>query len=135
MDLQGSWIFQQDNCAKHTAHVVQEWLPNHSPKVLDHLPQTPDLNPIAHLRELLGRQVRKIMIRNKDMLISVIMKEWQKISPDVAKMLTESISRSLNITIKAKGKSTKYSYNIVKKVHKTKIHTKCRHKCTLYFNA
>ena len=61
-------LFQQVNVPKHTANVVQEWLPYHTPKVLDHRPQSPDLNPIEHLWEHLGRQVRKRTIRNKDML-------------------------------------------------------------------
>ena len=102
MSLQESRIFQQDNDSNHTAHIVQEWLPYHTPKVLDHSPQSPDLNPIEHLWGHLGRQVRK------DMLQSVIMEEWQKMSPAAAKMLMESISRRLNTVIKAKGKSTKY---------------------------
>ena len=41
------------------------------------------------------------------MLISVIMEECQKISPDVDKVLIESISRRLYTVIKAKVKSTK----------------------------
>ena len=46
-DLQGSWIFQQDNDPKHAAKVVQEWLVFHAPKMLNHPIQSPGLNPKA----------------------------------------------------------------------------------------
>lgn len=108
LGLQGSWIFQQDNDPKHTAKIVKEWLLYHTPKTLDHPPQSPDLNPIEHLWEYLDRQIRKRTISSKDMLKSVIMEEWQKISSDVTKKLVESMPRRLSAVIKAKGKSTKY---------------------------
>lgn len=108
LGLQGSWIFQQDNDPKHTAKIVKEWLLYHTPKILDHPPQSPDLNPIEHLWEHLDRQIRKRTITNKDMLKTVIMEEWQKISPDVTKKLVESMPRRLSAVIKAKGGATKY---------------------------
>ena len=78
-----------------------------TPKVLDHTPQSPDLNSIEHFGHL-DRQVRKRSIRNKNMLKSVTIEEWQKIYRDITKMLMESIFRRLHTVIKAKGKSTKY---------------------------
>ena len=49
LGLERSFVFQQDNDPKHTAHVVREWLLYNTPKQLKPPPQSPDLNDIEHL--------------------------------------------------------------------------------------
>src|SRR5689334_14055545 len=50
-DLFGNenFIFQHDNDAKHTAKIVQSHLQTKEIQVIDHPPQSPDLNPIENL--------------------------------------------------------------------------------------
>lgn len=108
LDLDRSWIFQQDNDPKHTAKIVKEWLLYRTPKQLDHCPQSPDLNPIEHLWEYLDRQIRKRTITSLDSLKSTLLEEWLEISPEVTTKLVESMPRRLEAVIKTKGKHTKY---------------------------
>ena len=65
---EGNWIYQQDIDSKHSFKIVKEWLVYRTPKVLDHPPQCPDLNPIEHLFEYVDKKVRERNISCKDNL-------------------------------------------------------------------
>ena len=108
LGLDQSWVFQQDNDPKHTAKLVKEWLLHRTPKQLDHPPQSQGLNPIEHLWEHLDKQIRKRTITSQDMLRSVLVEEWEKISSEVTTNLVNSMPKRLHAVIKAKGKQTKY---------------------------
>ena len=55
----GCGLFQQDNAPCHKAKMVQEWFEEHNNKfeVLTWPPNSPDLNPIEHLWDVLDKQV------------------------------------------------------------------------------
>ena len=108
LGLGQSQVFQQDIDSKHSAKLVMEWLLYRTPKQLDHPAQSPDLNPNEYLWELLNKQIRKRTITSQDMLRSVLVEEWQKISSEVTRNLVDSMPRRLQAVIKAKGKQTKY---------------------------
>lgn len=108
LGLTSPWVFQQDNDPKHTAKIVKEWLLYRTPKQLNSPPQSPDLNPIEHLWEVLDRNIRKRPITSKQGLRAALTEEWAKISPDVTKNLVSSVPRRLAAVIKARGGPTKY---------------------------
>ena len=58
----GSGLFQQDNAPCHTARIVQEWFEEHDKefKVLPWPPNSPDLNLIVHLWDVLEKEVRSM---------------------------------------------------------------------------
>ena len=58
----GSGLFQQDNAPCHTTKIVQEWFEEHDKefKVLPWPPNSPDLNLIVHLWDVLEKEVRSM---------------------------------------------------------------------------
>ncbi|GFT65200.1 transposable element Tcb1 transposase [Trichonephila clavipes] len=65
------------------------------PNQLHTHPQSPDLNPIEHLWDLLERKIRQHNITSKDMLKSVRKDEREKISAEETTKLVNSMPKRL----------------------------------------
>ena len=77
---QGS-IFQDDNARPHRARVVNDFLEQQEVTRLDWPAVSPDLNPIEHVWDVLGRRVRQHQAppTNLDDLFRILNQEWQNI--------------------------------------------------------
>ncbi|KAK3516869.1 hypothetical protein QTP70_027070, partial [Hemibagrus guttatus] len=93
----GCGLFQQDNAPCHKAEMVQEWFDDHNNQfeVLTPPPNSPDLNPIQYLWDVLDKQVRsmeapsRILQDLKDLLLT----SWCQIPQHTFRDLVECIPR------------------------------------------
>lgn len=103
-----SSIFQQDNDPKHSSRLARNFLSDNDVNVLDWPSQSPDLNPIENLWELLDREVKRKHPSNKRELEEILRSEWEKISINTLISLVDSMPSRLREVIKNKGYATKY---------------------------
>lgn len=108
LNLGNSFYFQQDNDPKHTAHIVRMWIIHHVPHILPTPPQSPDMNPIEHLWDELGRRMEKHTISGKDQLKQLLLQEWQNIGAETTQKLVYSMPKRLSEVLKRNGWATKY---------------------------
>lgn len=108
LELGDDFWFQQDNDPKHAAQNVKLWLLYNTKHQLRTPPQSPDLNPIEHLWDLLERRIRQHHISSKEMLKTVILNEWRKITTEDTSKLVRSMPNRLAEVLKRRGNPTSY---------------------------
>ncbi|KAK3507226.1 hypothetical protein QTP70_011372 [Hemibagrus guttatus] len=91
---------QQDNAPCHKAEMVQEWFDerNNQFEVLTPPPNSPDLNPIHHLWDVLDKQVQSIKVppHNLQDLKDLLLTSWCQIPQHTFRDLVESMPRRLS---------------------------------------
>lgn len=104
----GAYVFQQDNAPCHKAKRVCAFLTSKRVQMMDWPPQSPDLNPIEHLWEILFRKVQNSKPASLDSLWNLLLESWNDLDPQVLSNLVESMPRRVEAVIQAKGGHTKY---------------------------
>ena len=70
--------------------------------------QSPDVNPIEHLRDELDRCVRVKKCSNVQSFFEALKEEWSKIPQEHLAKLVDSMPDRCSAVIKAKGYATSY---------------------------
>ena len=102
--------FQQDNARPHTARVSADFLRNSNITVLPWPSKSPDINPIEHAWDVLGRRVRERAVppQNLDELYQCLQQEWRAIPRATIRNLIRSMPRRCQAVERARGGHTRY---------------------------
>lgn len=102
------YYFQQDNDPKHTSLNARLFLTYNTPHMIKSPAQSPDLNPIEHLWDVLERRLRMHVVRSRTHFQELLMSEWGNILPEITRNLVMSMPNRLREVIRNKGYATRY---------------------------
>ena len=99
-----------DNATSHTARFVRDFLKDRNVCVLPWPAQSPDLNPLEHIWDLLDRRVRARAIphRNVREHAVALVEEWGNISQQELANLLLSMRRRCTAVLNAASGHTRY---------------------------
>ncbi len=104
--------FQQDNAPCHKAQIISDWFVEYDNEftLLKWPPQSPDLNPIKHLWDVVEQEIRIMDVQptNLPQLCDAIMSIWTKISEECFQHLVESMAWRIKAVLKEKEGPTWY---------------------------
>ncbi|GBN73154.1 hypothetical protein AVEN_64453-1 [Araneus ventricosus] len=108
----GNGIFQQGNAQCHKARIVLEWFEEHTDefRLMSCLPNSPHLNPIEHIWDVMERQLRAQTppCPNISTLRDRCLDIWYNLSAVMYQKLVASMPRRVAALLKAKGGATRY---------------------------
>ncbi|GBC23363.1 IS630 family transposase [Rhizophagus irregularis DAOM 181602=DAOM 197198] len=104
------YFFQDDNAPVHRARTVSQWKEDNSVSTIPWPAQSPDLNPIEHLWDVLERKVRahKPHPKNIRELMVVLEEKWNNIEPEILINLVDSMLRRVHAVLDSHGNPTRY---------------------------
>ncbi|KAI2646769.1 Transposable element Tcb1 transposase [Labeo rohita] len=102
------FIFQHDLAPAHSAKTTGKWFTDHGITVLNWPANSPDLNPIENLWDIVKRKLRDARPNTLDELKAAIEASWASITPQQCHRLIASMPRRIEAVISAKGFLTKY---------------------------
>ena len=103
-------VFMDDNARPHRARIVDTCLRQHHVTRMDWPACSPDLNPIEHVWDQLGRAVRQRLNINSTLvdLRRYMLEEWDRLPMAKLQRLIHSMRRRCDACIAAAGGSTRY---------------------------
>ena len=92
-----------DNDPKHTSKVARNYLANQDYTVLDWASQSPDMNPIEHLWQMVKTAIFKRVDRasSLDDLFEIVKEEWRKIPLAEMQKLVHSMPKRCKAVLKS----------------------------------
>lgn len=104
------FLLMHDNARPHVARVVGEYLEEVNIPQMEWPPLSPDMNPIEHVWDALGRRIRRRvpapMTLNE--LREALLEEWEAIPQHAISHLIEGMPRRMQAVIQARGGNIRY---------------------------
>ena len=95
-------LLQQDTARPHTANVTRQFYAQNNVNVLDWPANSPDLSPIEHIWDELGRRVRKDgNIHTINDQAAALQRDWNTLTPAFIQRYVRSMRRQILTCIAA----------------------------------
>ena len=102
-------IFMQDGAPCHRSRLVTSWLMNQAITLLEWPGNSPDLNPLENIWNILKKKVSSHRPSSLEQLVAVIRNVWcTEISTDLCEKLVHSMPQRLQEVIQNRGGPTHY---------------------------
>jgi transposase len=101
-------LFQQDNAPAHTRKINTNFFIKNDINIMYWPPNSPDLNPIENVWNILKRRVGTIFVKTKEELISTIIKSSNEIKISVINNIIDSMDNRIDELIVKKYDSINY---------------------------
>lgn len=108
--FQDNFVLVQDNATPHKARRTMRLLATEDVEVMDWPPMSPDMNPIEHVWDHIGRQIRDMdnPPLTLDDLRTAVQRHWDGMPQDVIDNLVDSMPRRVQALAAAHGGHTRY---------------------------
>lgn len=103
-----NWRLQQDNDPKHTSRVAKEFIAENSIHAIDWPSNSPDLNPIENMWQIMKNNVEKRMPNNIDQLTRFMTEEWEAIPQAIVNNLVSSMKHRCESILEKNGDRISY---------------------------
>lgn len=103
-----NFSLMHDNARPHVARVVSDYLDEMEIQRLNWPARSPDLNPIEHVWDMLGRLIRNRQPETIPDLRIALLEEWENIPQRDIANCVESLPRRMAAVIRARGGNTRY---------------------------
>ena len=102
--------YMDDKARPHRSRAVTAYLQSEAVTYVPWSAMSPDLNPIEHIWDMLGRriQAREPPVQNISQLEAALHREWQQLSQQDIRRLTGGVGRRVETVIQARGDCTPY---------------------------
>lgn len=105
-----NFLLMQDNARPHVARCVNNFLNEVEIPTMNWPACSPDLNPIEHVWDMLGRRLRSIIpaVQNTDEVRAHLVEIWENLAQEMIDNVIKSMGRRMTAVIRARGGNTRY---------------------------